>query len=1763
MAMPQSSLSEFTSVELQPVPVPSIPTPQPRLPRYRPPEISNAAIAARYGALSVNLTDLILLDTESRQTSDKEWQITEIAALRPEASGAFTVLAYRQYQTAHAENYTWTEAEVRFWRGLLSGQVLVGHNISADFEQLQAAFQEFGQELNHVGLLDTLELAQIAFPLIYNPERGTLDHKLHFLAGEFNLDKEDSLTELGRPHQAGYDAALCWRLAQKALAQLRTWPKARLEAVLQLLAPSTYLQRFLIDQLWEGHIQTRRVPLINLLGPLPTPPGQRSASPPIAETASHLLGETGPFKQKKVRGFEPRPIQVELAQTITDCLENGGILMAEAGTGTGKSLAALVPALIQARVQVDKPVVISTFTHLLQHQLTSKDLPAMVEALEKPVRVVVLKGKGNYLDLEAFDAQRTAHLRELSQNAALYESHSTGLFLAYLLSWLCAGLDQERQHLGDGTYTFFADLENVSGWWRQAYGSQFLTLLHSLQQEPALLEEGLSEHGLPHFFARAIQFAKQAELVVVNHSLWLSSKPVQELSSRVIFDEAHHLEEAATDAQTKIFSTDGCRAWVRLAKGLSAAIGAVADEKKLAIELFSAAEALNRVLPDFAVLFRRCLDHLAPPELIEHAEERDLADDRPYARRVWLSRPGVEIAGQAHQAGVWLDEQAGATLAEKLDYLYGKLAWVITLDDLEQRPDLKRLAKSLIEQISEGLGLLRAVQSAKFEESPDLCWWLEEDDRDVGQETNAVQYFTLKHAPIRVASFLRQTLATPDRASILISATLSLRGGETVGPAAIDQPEAAGFQFLSERLGLTNPHQVKVWSRPSPFNYQRQLRVLLRQTLRSPSDPDEGKYLHELHAELLNLIRNAPTRGLVLFTSRRHLLALHDAIQEAQHQTELHLAPPVRLLPQYPGESATSLVQKYRELIDQDKQTLLLGTGSFWEGVDLSGSYGLQSLVVVRLPFPAAGDPLVQARCQEVELRCQGEYGGAYRHYLLPLTLLKWRQGVGRLIRDHQSRGVVICLDRRVATSDYAHNFWQALPAGSEGGPELLPCYTPAEMVHHLAVFWRKNRAEYLEIAEQPWQPQSGPIPTLNSITPIDQQEGVMIKAARHLVGDSFQRNEAQIRAMIAFYQGQDVLLTMPTGGGKSLCYQVPALIAHEGLTVVFSPLRALIENQISELGNCGVPIPDRAGYLLGRDAQDHKLRARVRQLAEDGQLRLLYLTPEMAGLDFTLFARLGVRRIVLDEAHCMLTWGETFRPDYLRLAQRIRDWRKQVGQDIALMACSATLTLAQQKILQEYLGLKEPVIIPGTVDRPNLYWGVDVMPKRWGYRDRRLQEILARLPHYAQAIVYTTYTRTCEQIAEGLCRHGFRAAAYHGRMDNIKRQEIRRRFENGPEDLQTIVATKAFGMGINNRQVALVVHYNHPESLTEYYQQAGRAGRDRSWQALALTLYSHNDVRQHEFLQNRSRLEKTTLENILVRVSPAGQFVPEKELLTVIGGEPVQASRILRQALELLARTGVIGFYEIVAAATLALSWGCPVEPPDHLSQTQVQLLAAWLRELKTRHEYFYQAPRDVSLDSCQAAEALLGLGAEANWWRVVDTQRYIWLQRGPNFGAELSTILAEEAERSRSELQAMINFLEDDTTCRRPRLVQAFNSAEIPGQVMPCCDVCQVGHGLGHPWLTTGPQPRFSGQLWPVEAEIFAYLEQNREANLDKLLPRIQGSPLASEERLKAYLTGLQRLNLTVKIENSWQLTDLGHERLEQRRFPTWNEVVKSGIG
>jgi ATP-dependent DNA helicase RecQ len=340
---------------------------------------------------------------------------------------------------------------------------------------------------------------------------------------------------------------------------------------------------------------------------------------------------------------------------------------------------------------------------------------------------------------------------------------------------------------------------------------------------------------------------------------------------------------------------------------------------------------------------------------------------------------------------------------------------------------------------------------------------------------------------------------------------------------------------------------------------------------------------------------------------------------------------------------------------------------------------------------------------------------------------------------------------------------------------------------------------------------------------------------------------EGQSAVIGSVLEGRDVVVVMPTGGGKSLCYQLPALL-FPGTTLVISPLIALMKDQVDALNAREIP----ATYINSSLSFD-ELRARLRAM-ERGIYRLVYIAPErfrnarfiesLKPVEISLFA--------VDEAHCISQWGHDFRPDYLRL----REAAEALGRP-QIIALTATATPTVRSDIGRQLGLKNPVESVAGFDRHNLTLRVEPCKT-----ERERVNKAFQIARYANGpgIVYASTRKNVEEVTGQLQKLGLKAAGYHAGLDDERRARIQDRFMAG--DLQAIVATNAFGMGVDKSDLRFVTHYNLPGSIEAYYQEVGRAGRD-GLPSVCTLLFNYVDTRTHEFFIEGSYPPRHIIERI------------------------------------------------------------------------------------------------------------------------------------------------------------------------------------------------------------------------------------------------------------------------------------------------------------
>ena len=336
----------------------------------------------------------------------------------------------------------------------------------------------------------------------------------------------------------------------------------------------------------------------------------------------------------------------------------------------------------------------------------------------------------------------------------------------------------------------------------------------------------------------------------------------------------------------------------------------------------------------------------------------------------------------------------------------------------------------------------------------------------------------------------------------------------------------------------------------------------------------------------------------------------------------------------------------------------------------------------------------------------------------------------------------------------------------------------------------------------------------------------------RYFGYDSFRPGQQGI--VEALLAGRDVLGVMPTGAGKSVCYQIPAALS-PGMTLVISPLISLMRDQVDALNDLGMP----AAFINTTQTPDEQDLVFAQALS--GQIKLLYVAPERleTGRFRDFAARTPISLIAVDEAHCISQWGQDFRPSYLRIVQFIDSLPKRpvVG------AFTATATRSVQEDVERILELRSPVREVTGFDRPNLYFEV-IQPES---KDKTLLRLLAGQKRKS-GIIYCATRKKVESVCELLCDHGYAATRYHAGLSEAERSKNQ---EDFLYDRKTVmVATNAFGMGIDKSNVSFVIHYNMPKSIEAYYQEAGRAGRDGA-EADCILLFSPGDVQTARFLIN------------------------------------------------------------------------------------------------------------------------------------------------------------------------------------------------------------------------------------------------------------------------------------------------------------------------
>jgi len=767
-------------------------------------------------------------------------------------------------------------------------------------------------------------------------------------------------------HRAVHDARATGELFLKLLASARRTPAGELQEMYRLLGGAITP----LGELFEGLISIgpgkKNICKLDALPENRIGRWDGQAENEIAEAIDQnnidaFFADKGPLN-KAIKEFQRRDGQVAMANEVFNIFNDGGSLLAEAGTGTGKSFAYLLPALLHSRGGGSQ-VVISTHTRHLQEQLFQKDLPALSKALGGGFRAVLLKGRGNYICKRRFD--------NLTSDPDLL-SHEEKIALLPLVRWL------NTTKTGDISEATGFRRNDVKGLWA------------NITAESGFCTRRVCQSSEFCFLNRIRSSTQSAHIVLVNHALLFSDLSagggVLGDYSKVVFDEAHHIEKVAASHLGIEFNSASLRIILnrlydpKSERGLLSRLRKIASSVLLSpIERGSSAEepvdeAIDAVLETISGndQFGNELDDLLKPGFSEKQRE--------YSQRVRY-RNGLEEFSVISVSKADL-EHSLQKLDKKLEKLIKEMEEVeLSLgagDDLQG--ELKRIWIDIKDELFKFV-----VLTGK--ENEDIVFWYE-------IPSNPKFSVRLYGSPLNIGEKLNKSLYSRLTSAVFTSATL------TVGE---------NFEYIAGRLGLKE-YSSTIYD--SPFNTQAQLYLAAATFLGNPKyDPE--RYTKMVARLSFRLASELDLGSLTLFTSQRMQRDAYNFIKQDFERVDR------LLLGQKIDGSRLNILEQFK----RNRGSALFGLDSFWEGVDVPGE-ALELLIIAKLPFDVPTDPLVQARSEKIEK----EGGNAFIDYSLPEVALKLRQGIGRLIRTVNDTGVAVICDPRLVKSRWGKIILDSLP---------------------------------------------------------------------------------------------------------------------------------------------------------------------------------------------------------------------------------------------------------------------------------------------------------------------------------------------------------------------------------------------------------------------------------------------------------------------------------------------------------------------------------------------------------------------------------------------------------------------------------------------------------------------------------------------------------------------------------------------------------------
>lgn len=701
-----------------------------------------------------------------------------------------------------------------------------------------------------------------------------------------------------------------------------------------------------------------------------------------------LLGPNSPLATL-LAGFESRPQQQKMMGDVLKAYNNKGISLIEAGTGTGKSLAYLIPAALWAKVTGERTV-ISTKTIALQEQLFHKDIPLVAKIIGSEIKAVIVKGMGNYLCL-----RKLTDISHEASTLTLQEADE----LNKIELW--------AETTSDGSRSTLSFIPLSSTWEKVCAESDTCTNVRCEFYEQC------------HFF-KAREEARNAQILIANHHLLFADLQRREQDENynddailpyytgVILDEAHHIEEVATEYfASKAGKIPLLKTLARIgAEKAGKIVGKLAHLRDLFHSYYindmpESCRSISRRLMHDLPAFRRELqevihlsftsfDQFLPKGQESH--ESEIPDSRGKE-----SKLRILPDHKKNEAWVPYMEEPSKKLVEALQ------RFVQSLNALEN--DLKYLDDEKLNEKTKTVRVeLAALGNRLGEAAYMLIRFLQDIDNQYkvqwieSHQFKSLMNTTLVSAELDIAASLVKTLFKPFKTVILCSATLTTNNH---------------FAFIKKSLGITPEYlpNVNIYESvyESPFDYQKQALFAIPTDIPLPHEPDFNRAVSEKIWEVIQASRG---NAFILFTSFQALRECHHILEERLNQNRYHTL-------KHGDESRRALLDKFKAR----ERSVLFGTDTFWEGVDVSGE-ALRCVIIVKLPFKVPSEPIIQARTEAIQARG----GDSFREYSLPNAIVKFKQGFGRLIRNKNDRGCIVCFDGRLLNKSYGKQFLQSLP---------------------------------------------------------------------------------------------------------------------------------------------------------------------------------------------------------------------------------------------------------------------------------------------------------------------------------------------------------------------------------------------------------------------------------------------------------------------------------------------------------------------------------------------------------------------------------------------------------------------------------------------------------------------------------------------------------------------------------------------------------------